>query len=113
MILNVTHGLADAAVQMHMNQQARHVPVTRFLFQYSEPSAGKLSSRLSTDVLEGCNLMYISVNILNNGTQRCQQLFLEARLTSRQSLKLAWEDAWNHRRKNLTDQWLSHRSVRP
>ena len=38
---------------------------------------------------------------------------LEVSLARRQNLKLAWENAWNHRRIKLTVKWLSHRSVRP
>ena len=38
---------------------------------------------------------------------------LEVRSARRQNLKLAWEDAWNHRKMNLTVKWLSHRSIGP
>ena len=37
----------------------------------------------------------------------------EVSLARRQNRKLAWEDAWNHGRINLSVKWLSHRSVRP
>ena len=37
----------------------------------------------------------------------------EVTLARRPYLKLAWEDAWNHGRMQLSVTWLSHRSVRP
>ena len=35
----------------------------------------------------------------------------EVSLARRQNLKLAWEDAWNHAKMELSVKWLSHGSV--
>ena len=43
----------------------------------------------------------------------CLRVGFEVSLARRQNLKLAWEDAWNHGKMELSVKWLSHGSVRP
>ena len=39
-------------------------------------------------------------------------VYFEVSSARRQNLKLAWEDAWNHEKMELSVKWLSHGSVR-
>ena len=50
-----------------------------------------------------------SVACVSGSAARC----FEVSLARSQNLKLAWEDAWNQEKMELSVKWLSHGSVRP
>ena len=72
---------------------------------------GAPSCKIMPPACNGCACHVLAICLQCACVVIHHDLCLEVRLACRQNRKLAWEDAWKHRRIKLSVEWLSHRSV--